>query len=403
MPRRRHEQNPKIYRKDGRRKFRYYADRFQDGTLSRVRREHDLGPAEGKGALTEDQAEKAKQRFLKENDRPGQVLLSKMTVEDYFLGPYNTHLAATSKNNQSQVDSLWRHHIQPAIGRMSLADVGPRHVQALLTQMEADGYSPSTIKHVKKVIAGVFADAYREKAYRGDNPAKGLRLPAPRAVNRRPVLPFKEAAYVLTRVRALLAAMVTLALCCSCNLAELLGLKWSRLNLSDEMALCDNEYLPPRSAKIAQNYVRKEFKATKTVNRCRIIPLPDALVEWLKVWRGKSLFSGPNDPVFSSKRGKPLYAANNRVFQNVAIGIGIRFTWNSLRHSFRMYCDLLKVPEYRRKMLMGHSLTQDIGDVYGHATFDELRAIVNGIAEKIQASRALLPPASTPRKVTSIR
>lgn len=405
MPRRRHEQNPKIYAKDGRWKFRYYADRFHNGKLERPRLEHDLGPMTGKGALTEEQAEKAKKRFLKEHDRPGQALLSQMTYEDYYCGPYQTRLLATSKSNQRQVDSLSRHHILPRIGNRALADLAPRDIQALLNQLGLDPkreYSPSTIRHVKKIISAVFADARREKAYTEENPTKGLVLPPRQAKNRRPVLPFAEAAWVLTRLRAILAAMATLALCCSCNLAELLGLKWSRLNLLDEMALCDNEYLPPRSAKIAQNYVLKEFKATKTINRFRVVPLPDVLVEWLRQWRDRSAFTGPEDPVFASKRGKPLYAANNRVFEHVAKAVGINFTWNSFRHSFRMYCDILRVPEYRRKLLMGHSLNANISDVYGHATPDDLREVVNAIAENIQARRALLPPAAPAQKVRSI-
>lgn len=61
--------------------------------------------------------------------------------------------------------------------------------------------------------------------------------------------------------------------------------------------------------------------------------------------------------------------------------IGIpNHTPHDCRHTFSWLCDVFKVDELSKKMILGHSLGKDVTDLkYGHRTLDELRTEINKI------------------------
>lgn len=411
LPRRRYQQNPKLYVMNGRWKFRYYADVFLKGVSKRRRLEKDLDLApiaEGgftdKGAKTRRQAEREKQAFLTKHDREDTKPTAQISFRDYYLGPYQTHLLATSRNHQIQAESLFRRHILPALGELPLKDIVREHVQALLNHKDVEGLSFATTRHIRKFISAIFMHA--KETLDGRNPAAHVTIRDKERANPTPALTFAKAAFVLVSLEPMYAAMSTLSLCCSPNVAEMLGIKWRRLNLGEQIISVDGKYLPPGTVWIAENFTADQYKETKTKHRDRILPLPDVLLRWLREWQKQTKFNKPEDTVFAGRTGRPIdyNNANNRIFKKLSHAVEVDFTWNSFRHSFRAFMDELRVPEFRRKLLMGHSVQEDIGDLYGHATLDDLRTIVNEIAERIQAARALDPSTETAvEKVVVIR
>src|SRR5664279_4086234 len=75
--------------------------------------------------------------------------------------------------------------------------------------------------------------------------------------------------------------MTLLACCLSLTFAEMAGLLWPRLSLTDQLVLADGQNLPGYSIAIRQNFYRKEFGTTKSPSRNRILPLPMTLAEAL--------------------------------------------------------------------------------------------------------------------------
>lgn len=62
-----------------------------------------------------------------------------------------------------------------------------------------------------------------------------------------------------------------------------------------------------------------------------------------------------------------------------SIGIASH-TPHDCRHTFSWLCDKYKVDTLAKKMLLGHSLGNDVTDLrYGHRTLDELRYEINKI------------------------
>ena len=62
-----------------------------------------------------------------------------------------------------------------------------------------------------------------------------------------------------------------------------------------------------------KGHIEKRFRQDYTRNRDRRrVPLPDAVVEMLRDRLSSSQFTEPDDPIFASGQGTPLWAANIR-------------------------------------------------------------------------------------------
>src|SRR5712692_5797822 len=82
----------------------------------------------------------------------------------------------------------------------------------------------------------------------GDNPAKLVRLPE--MVRREShALSFGQAFATLAALKSPAREMVLFAILTSMNIAEICGLQWKRINLTDQFATVDGESLPPLTAK----------------------------------------------------------------------------------------------------------------------------------------------------------
>jgi len=78
---------------------------------------------------------------------------------------------------QKHYDYILSKHVIPALGDLRLRDVTSDEVQALVKMKIEAGYSVQTAVHVRNAISAVFNHAKLKRAYYGDNPASGVRLP----------------------------------------------------------------------------------------------------------------------------------------------------------------------------------------------------------------------------------
>ena len=127
-------------------------------------------------------------------------------------------------------------HVIPAIGDLRLRDVSSDQVQALLKMKIVAGYSVQTAVHIRNAISSVFRHAKLKKAYYGDNPACGVRLPE---MQRREThaLSFQKGRELLILLPTVVRTMALLSMTTSVNVAEMLALRWKRLNLTDELVV----------------------------------------------------------------------------------------------------------------------------------------------------------------------
>jgi len=258
-----------------------------------------------------------------------------------------------------------------------LRDVSIDHVQALVKAKFEDGYSVQTLVHIRNTVSAVFNHAKLKRAYTGDNPAQGVRLPE---MQRREshALSFSQGHELLLRLPSPARDMALLSMTTSMNVAEMLGLRWARVNLTREPVIVGSEMLAPYSLLVRENYYRGEFGSVKAKSRRRTVPLSSSVVTALTDLKHRGAFVGADDLVFATTKGTPLDETNlmRRLIKPVAKELEMPWlSWHVFRHTHATLGDQIGMALSDRQTQMGH------GDVrmtlhYTHADIERRRASI---------------------------
>jgi integrase len=327
-----------------------------DGTVGRKQVTHPVGRID---EISEEEAgQKMAQLVVEINQRTTPP--TNVTVQEFYFGCFEReHVVKQKYSGRETYRRTFGPHIIPAIGDMKMTEITLGHVQQLCDLKLAEGKSTSLLSHITCGLTAMFdrAIGHRIITY---NPASAITLP--KMTHAEPRCP------TLEEVRALLAVQrdsdyfptweLTLLACCdSLNFAEMAGLLWPRVSLTDQLVLADGQNLPGYSVAIRQNFYRKEFGTTKSPARNRILPLPMAIVEALTAVRTRSQFSAPDDLVFCEAKGVAIsYDVMLRKLKKAGKQVGIPWiSWHDLRRYCANALDRLGMPEEDRQYMMGHS------------------------------------------------
>lgn len=352
------------------------------------------------GELTRTQAERfAWQHYLAPLDNSTVKPFSTMTLRQFWEQRYKTHLERKKKYaTQVQYKSIWKCWIDPVIGDARLFELKPDQVNKAIDRALAKKKGTGTAGHIKKVIGAVIEHARILQMFTGENPAQLVELPEhvpvrkPRAmtleqcrqwlagVTDRPANPKDRRSDIKP-----LRTMSLLGICCSLGTSEQMGLQWRHINLTNADAELDGTTVEPLCAAIREHCYHGRQGTLKTGNRVRNIPLPLQLVESLKALLKESKWKGPDDPVFASETGKPIWADNlvKREIKPLAKTLGM--PWLS-PHVFRHTCATLTktygMLDVDRKALMGHSNETQTAH-YTHEDLERMRIGVQKVADEI--------------------
>jgi integrase len=307
-------------------------------------------------------------------------------------------LRGLKPNTQSQYRSLLKQHILPAIGGKRLRDIRREHIQTLIWSGVDQRLSTRTVAHIRKVVSAIFEYAVTINYYSGDNPASHLRMPEKRDVRKKTAYTREEAQALLDFLDSPEREMVLMSLLTSMNVAELCGLRWRYVNLTDQFALVDGEAIPPLRAAVRWNFTLGNLGSVKTGNRYRTVPLPEIVAGSLRRLRDASGFSGPDDYVFVSRNGTPVDANNtrNRVFRRAGDALGFHVNWHAFRHTAATWAESVGMAMSDRVAMMGHG-SAGMTQYYTHEDLDRQRGSVERMATGLR-----LPEGQTP-KVIPIR
>jgi integrase len=128
---------------------------------------------------------------------------------------------------------VWTKHAEPLIGRKRLANFIAADVAAFYERLRENDVSPATIAKLRVVLHRVFQVARERGAFFGDNPF-GLVKPPRYVAKERRTLTLEQARRLIAACEASddrFEAAVVLAIACGLRIGELLGLKWSDIDL----------------------------------------------------------------------------------------------------------------------------------------------------------------------------
>jgi integrase len=230
----------------------------------------------------------------------------------------------------------------------------------------------------------VFNHAKLKRAYQGDNPAIGVRLPEMQRKETH-ALSSEMGRAPLELLPPVVRTMALLSMTTSMNVAEMLGLRWKRLNLTEQIAVVGGEMQEPLSVAVRENYYRGKFGSVKAKSRRRNLPLGRTLVIALMALKGKTKFTAPDDLVFSSRNGTPLNERNllRRALKPAGSTLGIPWlSWHVFRHTHATLGEQIGMALSDRQAQMGH------GDVrmtmhHTHSDLDRRRKGIEDISKRL--------------------
>src|SRR6266853_6192041 len=174
--------------------------------------------------------------------------------------------------------------------------------------------------------------------------------------------------------------MVFLAVTTSMNVAEMCGLRWKRINLTEKPIIMDAESLPAFTADVREQWYKRQWGSLKAKARRRDVLLPRWAVAELRELRQREKWVGPEDPVFAGKSGQTSCenAIIKRHLKPAGAKLGIPWlSWHHLRHTFATLADQEKISIGERKELMGHA-NAEMTFHYTHVHSEQVSEVLDG-------------------------
>ena len=151
----------------------------------------------------------------------------------------------------------------------------------------------------------IYTHAEQGGCFTGTNPARFAKLPEMKRATAH-ALTLAQVAELLQLLPRVPRLMVFLAVMTSMNIAEICGLRWKRINLTTDPAMLDDELLPAGMSAVREQWYKSEWGYVKAKARRRNLLLPRWVIQELGELRQRGNWTGPEDPVFAGKSGKPL-------------------------------------------------------------------------------------------------
>ena len=335
---------------------------------------------------TKKDAERALTQALHRRDTGTDIAPARVTVAEYLQRWLRDYAAAnvapsTLRRYQQIVGRLL-----PLLGSLRLQHLRPTHIQEAYAALLQDGLAARTVLHHHRVLREALQHAVRWQLA-ASNPADAVSPPRPAEREMRALTPDEVHRLLAADGDPGLRAIIHVAVTTGLRLCELLGLRWSDLDLDGGTA----------SISRAAQYLSGTgitFRQPKSARSRRNIALSAETVRTLREHRRRQLerrlATGPayvdQDLVFSTADGsvRPPYqvqAAFRTLVQRVGLG-PVRF--HDLRHTAATLMLRAGVPIKIVSTRLGHATAALTLDTYSHVTPDmqrEAAAAVDAVLE----------------------
>lgn len=214
----------------------------------------------------------------------------------------------------------------PYLDQVRLRDIQSEDVQRLVSVALAAGYSTQTAKHIRNVVSAIISHAIKHGYFLGGNPAIVV---APPGMQRKTphTLTLGQTVKVLGGMRYPEWEMTLIAILTGMNIAEICGLQWKYVNLSDHDVNREGELIPARSIAVRKQWYRGEL-STVPEGRRKDVPVPQLLRSvFLRLSHAKHTVW--SDFVLVSRAGKPINQINVAARRLKSIGGKEEIPWLS--------------------------------------------------------------------------
>jgi len=326
---------------------------------------------------TRGEAVKKLKLLQKEIDARTVVTARPETVEAFLL--YWLSIRKGRKDIKASTVNTQSYHLKamyPHVGHIKLAKLTGDHLQRMCNAL-LESHKVSTVHTMMLILSAAFHDAIKWKRL-SYNPCKDVALPTAEKHDG-PVLTGEQALVLLNVVKGhQLACWLSLALATGMRKGELIGLKWSDIDLETRVLKVARTatYLPGDDG-----HYQFHESTPKTQAGKRVITLPQFAITALKEQKIRQLeqrlLSGPawneSGLVFcNAKGGYYALAPLERHFKKVLKDAGLpELRIHDLRHSSATLLLKMGVPLKVVQEILGHSNYSVTANTYGHVLSEQ--------------------------------
>ena len=262
-----------------------------------------------------------------------------------------------------------RRHLAPALGRIKLKDLTPYKVRGLYRSKLDAGLSNASVRYTHAVLHRALKQAVKWSLV-PRNVAEAVDPPRVRREEITPLSPEQSRTFLAAASGDRFEALYVVALTCGLRQGEILGLKWSDVDLAAKTIRVN------RQVQRHRDRGGLVFAEPKNASR-RTVPLTDTAVEALRRhgrrqaeerMRVGSLYEDM-ELLFASETGTPLDAQNvvNRSFKPLLKRAGLpSIRFHDLRHTCATLLLARGVHPKLVQTLLGHASIGITMDLYSH-------------------------------------
>lgn len=297
------------------------------------------------------------------SDEGPKVQCSSMSIADFVQSKFIPEYVATKSAGRAHFLAILKHILTPEqvsractesaekatvkfndiqgwpyMDSLPLCEISRERIQDLIAIALQSGYSIQTVTHIRNVISAIFTHATTVGCYSAANPARLVTLPA---MTRK-----KAHTLTLTQLNQVMALMgypekgiALFAILTEMNIAEICGLQWKYVNLSDFARLVEGDWLPSRTIAVRKQWYRGQFGLV-VGKRERLISVSQQLCSILRDLKHRNQFTGLEDFVIASRSGTPVYPENIAARRLKSIGRSVEMPWLTWNVFRRTHIDL---------------------------------------------------------------
>lgn len=307
--------------------------------------------------------QKLKHGTLSRNEKMTFAELAAVWVENYTPD--------VSERTRKEYAALLRNHLNPIIGGYRLIDLKKHDLQSILNALAEGGMAHSTMTKVKIVAVAVLELAMDNDILMRNVFAK-VEVPDAEAEERQPLTDQQKHVLMTAWQGHRMGLPALLMMYCGLRRGELLALTWRDIDLAAKTVTVNKAVFYSGNA--------AEVKLPKSKAGIRTVPIPDALVDALRVRRRASTLVCPAVTTGGMMSSTAFNRAWDSFQHHLNISAGGRdasrtnpkviavepFTAHQLRHTYATMLYDAGVDVLTAQRLLGHADVQTTMRVYTH-------------------------------------
>lgn len=279
-------------------------------------------------------------------------------------------------------EGIYRNYVKNSdIYGLRISNLKTIHIQRYYNSLYTKGKTSNVIKNLNKLLKNFFNYA-TDEGYILKNPCSGKRIviPGETETQEKKIEVFSDKEINTLKVALKghrLKFLILLALGTGLRQGELLGLKWSDIDINNKQLKVERSI---KQVNIISADESKEYKtivqSPKSKNSIRTVPIPSNLIlelkEHRKLQKQEKLKSGNSynntDYVFTTEVGNTMNARNiTKSYKRLLKKAKIPYKkFHSLRHTYATKLFEVNVPLKTVQMLLGHSDISITANIYTH-------------------------------------